>query len=249
MKIFTSFAKKVGILAFWLAVWALLAHAVSNVFILVGPAETFGRLFELTQTLDFWASIQFSIVRVIIGFLLSMLGGVLLAVLCSASRIANELISPAINVIKSVPVASFALLLVISLNPSHVSVVIAFITVLPIVFFNTQKGIQNTDKKLLEMAQVFRVNFWRKIRHIYVPSVSPFVISAAESGLGFAWKAAITGEVISLAARDGIGGSMQTARSWLMTADLWAWTITIIILSFLMEKLIFQALRRLKKWQ
>jgi len=249
MKLFISFSKKAGVAAFWLIVWEAFARFVNNQFILVGPIEAFGRLFELALTWDFWTSIQFSITRVVVGFLLSMLGGVLLAVVCSVSRIANALIAPAVNVIKSVPVASFALLLVIFLNPNHVSVVISFVTVLPIIFFNTYKGIQSTDKNLLEMAQVFRLGFFRKVRHIYVPSTAPFVTSAAESGLGFAWKAAITGEIISLATREGIGGSMQTARAWLLTADLWAWTIAIIILSFLMEKLIFALLRRVKKWQ
>ena len=249
MKHFISFAKKGGVLVFWLIVWETVARAVDNIFILVGPVEAFGRLFELAGTLDFWTSIRFSILRVFIGFLLSMSAGVALAVACSMSKLLNALITPAINVIKSVPVASFALLLVISLNPSHVSVVISFITVLPIIFFNTFKGIQNTDKNLLEMAKVFRVNIWRKIRHIYLPSVAPFVVSAAESGLGFAWKAAITGEIVSLATREGIGGSMQAARSWLMTADIWAWTIVIIALSFLMEKIFFLAFRRIKKWQ
>ena len=249
MTIFTLAAKKVGVAAFWLIVWEIVSRLVSNQFILVGPVDAFGRLFEIGQTLDFWTSIHFSLLRVVIGFVLSMSAGILLAIVCHASKILNALIAPAISVIKSVPVASFALLLVISLNPSHVSVAISFITVLPIIFFNTYKGIENTDKNLLQMAQVFHVSKLRKARFIYIPSVAPFVLSAAESGLGFAWKAAITGEVISLATRDGIGGSMQQARSWLMTADIWAWTIVIIALSFFLEKLLFLLLRRVKKWQ
>ena len=249
MKVFTSAAKTAGVIAFWLIVWEVVARLVNNMFILVGPAEAFGRLFEIGQTSDFWSSIGFSLTRVIIGFILSMSAGVLLAVLCSISRVLSALLTPAINVIKSVPVASFALLLVISLNPSHVSIAISFITVLPIIFFNTYKGIQNADKNLLQMAQIFHVGILRKARFIYVPSTIPFVLSAAKSGLGFAWKAAITGEVISLATRDGIGGSMQQARSWLMTADLWAWTIVIIALSFIMEKVLFWLVGRVKKWQ
>ena len=249
MKVFTSFAKKLGVAAFWFLVWEVAARLTNNMFILVGPVEAFGRLFELGFTGEFWTSINYSLLRVLLGFALSMGVGVLLAVLCSVSRLLAALITPAVNVVKAIPVVSFALLLIFWVTPAYMSIAIAFLTVLPIFFFNTYKGIENTDKNLLEMAKVFRVSIFKKVRHIYVPSVAPFVVSAAESGLGFAWKAAIAGEVISMATREGIGGSMHMARQWLLPADLWAWTITIVILSFVMEKLFFLAVRRLKKWQ
>jgi NitT/TauT family transport system permease protein len=180
---------------------------------------------------------------------LSLGAGILLAVFCSVSKVFKALITPMINVIKSIPVVSFALLAMMWISPAFLSIFIAFITVLPIIFFNTYNGIKNTDKNLLQMAGVFRVSIYKKIRYIYIPSVAPFVASAAESGLGFAFKAAIAGEVISLAYRNSIGGAMATARSFLLTADLFAWTIAIVLLSFLMERLFFLLFRRIKKWQ
>ncbi|MCL2168658.1 MAG: ABC transporter permease subunit [Defluviitaleaceae bacterium] len=246
MQVFTSFLKKLGVAAFWFLVWEGAARLIANQFVIVGPVDAFGRLFELALTLDFWTSINFSILRILLGFGLSMAIGVLLAIICHMSGIARALITPAINVIKAVPVVSIALLLTFSLSPSMLSIAFALLTVLPIFFFNTLKGIENTDKNLLEMAEVFRVGMLRKIRHIYVPSVTPFVVSAAESGLGFAWKASIAGEVISMATREGIGGSMHAARQWLLTPDLWAWTITIVLLSFAMEKLFFLGFRRFR---
>ncbi|MDR2166503.1 MAG: ABC transporter permease subunit [Clostridiales bacterium] len=249
MQIFTLFIRKLAVVTFWFFVWEATARIVANPIVIVGPVEAFGRLFELAATRDFWSNINYSLVRILFGFVLSLGAGVTLAILCSISKIFNTLITPFINVIKSIPVVSFALLAVMLLSPAILSIFIAFITVLPIIFFNTYNGIQNTDKNLLQMAKVFRVNLFKRIRHIYVPTVAPFVVSAAESGLGFAWKAAIAGEVISLASRASIGGAMQTARSFLMTADLYAWTITIVALSFLMEKAFFLLFGRIKKWQ
>ena len=80
---------------------------------------------------------------------------------------------------------------------------------------------------------------------IYIPAVMPFFISAYSVGLGFAWKSAIAAEVICLP-RLAIGRQLHNAKIYLETADLFAWTITVIILSIFLEKLMFTALRLLK---
>ena len=249
MPTFISLSKKAAVVVFWLLVWELAARTVANTIILVGPYDAFKRLYELAFTQNFWLSLQHSLLRVLLGFVSSLIVGVALAVFCAANKLINALIMPLINVIKSIPVVSFALLAMMWLSPATLSTFVAFITVLPIIFYNTFKGIENTDRNLLQMAEVFRVGIFRKIRHIYIPSVAPFVISAAESGLGFAWKSAIAAEVISMGARNTIGGSMHMARTFLLTADLFAWTIAIVALSFLMEKAFFILFRRVKKWQ
>ena len=249
MQIFISSSKKAAVVVFWLLAWEIAARLTANTIILVGPADAFGRLYELAFTVRFWQSINHTIMRVLLGFVASLVVGVLLAVFCAASKLINALMMPLINVIKSIPVVSFALLAMMWLSPARLSTFVAFITVLPIIFYNTYKGIENTDRSLLEMAKVFRVRMSRKIRYIYVPSAAPFVISAAESGLGFAWKSAIAAEVISMGARNTIGGSMHMARTFLLTADLFAWTIAIVALSFLMEKAFFMLFGRIKEWQ
>ena len=247
MQTFISFNKKAAVIFFWLLVWEIAAHQTANTIILVGPVTTFGRLYELALTANFWLSLQHSLLRVLAGFASSLIVGMALAVFCAASKLISALMMPLINVIKSIPVVSFALIAMMWLSPARLSTFVAFITVLPIIFYNTYKGIENTDRSLLEMSSVFRVGIFKKIRHIYIPSVAPFVISAAESGLGFAWKSAIAAEVISMGARNTIGGSMHMARTFLLTADLFAWTIAIVALSFLMEKAFFRLVGRAKK--
>ncbi|MCL2575368.1 MAG: ABC transporter permease subunit [Defluviitaleaceae bacterium] len=248
MRIFSLIIKKIVVAAFWFIVWDIAARIVGSSIILVGPVETFGRLFALTGTTAFWSRINYSLLRIMLGFVLSLGVGVLLAVACHNSKIIRDLITPLINVIKSIPVVSFALLAIFWISRDYMSVFIAFVTVLPIVFFNTQKGIENTDEKLIEMADVFRVGIFKKIKHIYVPLVMPFVISAAASGLGFAWKAGIAAEVIGFS-RSSIGGGLHEARNFLLTADLLAWTIAIVVLAWAMEKVIFFLFGRFKKWQ
>ena len=89
---------------------------------------------------------------------------------------------------------------------------------------------------------------WKQIIYIYVKTVAPYVLSAATAGIGFAWKSGIAAELIGVV-RGTIGASLHTARIFLQTADLFAWTITIVLLSYAMERAFALIFRRVIKWQ
>lgn len=250
MRTFTSPVKYQALLAvaFWLVVWHVASRMIDNAILLVSPAQTFGRLFEMAAQRHFWQTISFSLIRIISGFILAIVVGVAIASLSSRSKALYTLFLPAFNTIKAVPVASFTILALMWLNASNLSVFIAFVTVLPIIYFNTYEGIKNTDLKLVEMSRVFRISVFKMIRFVYFPAVLPYVVSAAASGLGFAFKAGVAAELIGFA-RSTIGFSLQQARTHLQTADMLAWTIAIVLLSYIMEKIFLLCLRRVEKWQ
>ena len=96
-------------LAFWLVVWQLAALAVGQSFILPGPAAVLGTLIQLAGVPSFWQTALLSLVRVLAGLLAGTLLGALIAALTCASRWADVLLSPAVRVIRAVPVVSFIL--------------------------------------------------------------------------------------------------------------------------------------------
>jgi len=247
MKNFISSVKYPLAIIFWLAVWHIASLIIASPIILVSPVAAFARLFELAADTAFWRSISFSVIRIIFGFILALILGVLLASITSKSKALYILFLPALNIIKSIPVASFTILALMWIVSHNLSVFISFVTVLPIVYFNTYEGIKNTDEKLLQMAKVFEVPVYKTILHIYLPLILPYVISAAASGLGFAFKAGVAAELIGLA-RNTIGFNLHTARIFLQTADVLAWTIAIVILSYIMEKIFLLGLKKVEKW-
>jgi len=235
--------KGILVFAFWMMLWHVASAVTSNTLVIVSPFSAFGRLSELAFESFFWHSIGISLGRIILGFLLALVIGVLLAALSAANGIIYALFRPLADTIKSVPVASFTILALMWLNPARLPLFIAFITVLPIVYFNTYEGIRNTDPKILEMSALFNVPRWRRIRFIFFPSTLPHVIAAANAGLGFAFKSGIAAEVIGIA-RNTIGFNLHTARIFLQTRDVFAWTIAICILSFVMERIFLLLLRK-----
>jgi NitT/TauT family transport system permease protein len=118
--------------------------------------------------------------------------------------------------------------------------------VLPIIYINFLEGLNSADEKLLQMADVFAVGGIKRIHAIYIPAVLPHFISAVSVGLGFCWKAGIAAEVIGIPS-GSIGERLYEAKLFLMTKELFAWTIVIIIISILFEKTIMWVIRRLMR--
>ena len=108
--------------------------------------------------------------------------------------------------------------------------------VFPTVYLNLLEGICQTDRKLLEMARVFRVPLSRRLWGIYLPQVLPYFRSAASLGLGLCWKAGVAAEVIGLPG-GSMGERLYTAKIYFQTPDLFAWTAAIVAVSVVFERL------------
>lgn len=116
--------------------------------------------------------------------------------------------------------------------------------VFPPVYLSTLEGIRRTDRQLLEMARVYRVPLSRRLAGIYVPQVLPYFRSAVSAALGLCWKAGTAAEVIGLSGGT-IGERLYTAKVYFQTPDLFAWTVVIVLISALFEKLFLFAVDRL----
>lgn len=204
--------------------------------LLVSPLAVIWRLFGLAQTSSFWLSIGYSFSRIARGFFLATLLGVLFAIFSYKYRWFESFLAPPIQTIKATPVASFVILTLVWIAPKNLSIFISFLMVLPIMYTNVLMGIRSTDEKLLEMAEVFRVPTYRRIRYIYLSQALPYFRSACSVALGLSWKAGIAAEVIGLP-QGSIGEMLYEAKIYLDTPDMFAWTLVIIIISVWFEKI------------
>lgn len=239
-----DWSRKTAILLFWLILWQGLSLAIHNHILLVGPLETLKALSEQITSPAFWQAIWFSFIRIGLGFFMAFLAGLLTGSLAFCRPFFGELLSPAIQLMKSVPVASFVILALIWTGSKNLSVFISFIVVYPVIHVNTLAGLSHTDKALLEMARVFRVPVWKQAVHIYRLSLYPYLESGLKTALGMGFKSGIAAEVIGVP--DGsIGEGLYMAKIYLSTAELFAWTFTIIIVSTMFEHLFLLIMRKL----
>lgn len=227
-----------------LAVWQTVALVVNERLILVSPLAVCGRLLTIWREAGFFSSLWFSFSRITLGFLLALVAGAVLAVLAGRFRIVEILLRPYMVTVKAVPVVSFIVLAYFWFSAKTISVFICFLIVLPTVYTGLLAGLHSVDPKMIEMAKVFRIPFSRRLRAIYLPHLSPYILSAASLGAGLSWKSGVAAEIISIPG-GSIGEMIHYADLWLMTEDMYAWTVILVLASVVFEKLFVLILRKL----
>ena len=228
-------------LLFWMLVWQAAAMVMDNPLLLPAPVRVLLRLAELMGEAVFWQTTLVSIGRVLLGVVLGIILGAALAVLTCASALAELLVAPAMTAVQATPVASFAILVLIWLDRDFVPVFICILMVLPVIWNSVSTAIRMTDVQLLELARVYRLPKGRILRRIYLPSVLPYFRSASTSALGLGWKAGIAAEVL-VVPKHSIGRMISEGKLYLMIEDLFAWTLMVVALSLLLQRIMLRLL-------
>ena len=223
-------ARKALAVGFWLLVWQLAAVSVGQEILLASPLSTLARLSELVRTGPFWRSILFSLGHILAGYALAALAGTALAALAGRFKPVAELMSPLLAAMRSVPVASFVIAALIWVPSKRLSILIAAVIALPVVYAGALDGLRQIDPKLSEMARVFRMTRWNRLRCVALPALLPSLSSALTVSMGLAWKSGVAAEVNGIPA-GSIGEKLYKAKVYLATPDLFAWTLTIVIVS------------------
>ena len=173
-----KFAKKLlitlGVIAFWFCAWLVAAKLIDKPILFPSPIDVVRRLSELILTLSFWHTALVSIIRIIYGIALAIVLGVILALISSLSRVVSALLDPLVIAIKSTPVASFIVLLLIWLDRDIISVVITVMIAMPVIYTNIRAGLSKVDEGHLRLAEIYGFSSWKRARRIYLPTVMPF---------------------------------------------------------------------------
>lgn len=240
--------RKTIIILCWLLMWAIVSRIIQNRILLAGPIETLQALCKLVTTGPFWNACLGTILRIAIGYMAGMLLGILLAVISAGRSWLEEILAPVITLMKAVPVASVVVIFLIWWGSGNLAIAISFFMALPNFYLNTLEGIRSTDKKLLEMAQVFTMPVWNQFFYIYRPALRPFWDSAIKLSVGMSWKAGVAAEVIGLPER-AIGEQLYMSKIYLETDKVFAWTLVIILLSQLFEKICLKLWAVFQAWE
>lgn len=229
---------------FWICIWWIVSIIRNNVNILPSPYDTAKVLSQLIFEVKFVKSILFTLYRVFFGFLLSTLLGIGLGIVSGLNKWIYNLLNPLIITVKSTPVISIIFIVGLWAKSDNVPIVISFLMAFPMIWTNTVEGIKSTDKKLLEMARCYNVAKKLIIKDIYLPSIRPFVISGITYSVGISWKVTVAAEALSHP-RYAIGSRLYDSKIYVESAEVFAWTSIVVILSFIFEYVIKYWIKKL----
>ncbi len=234
---FNNFLQKVFIICFWLLLWQIAAVVINQPLYLPSPFAVLQSLYGMVFETDFWRSIFSTFYRVALGLLCSVFLGILLGFAAARSRLLYSLFEPLITTAKSIPLMSIIILALVWLKASNVPIFVCVLLCFPIMYTNVVEGIHSIDPNLIEMARVFKIKKKRVFFDIVLPSIRSYIFSGIMICVGFSWKSVVTAEVLS-SPKYALGYKLYTTKLYLDTPALFAWTVTIVLISIFIERVI-----------
>lgn len=232
-KAFLQLAPLITVVAI-IAVWWCIALSFGAEIILPTPqtvAKSFARCF--TQK-AFYKSIIFSLLRVFASFFFALCLGVILALIAVYSRFMERLLYPLVVIVRATPTMSIIFLCIIWFSRDISPMIVAFTIIFPMLYTSTLTAIKSCDDELLQMSKIYQVPKKHVILKLYLPSVAGRVFSDSVNAISLNVKLIIAAEALAQTPLS-LGDSMKIAKEALETAELFAYTITAILISFLLE--------------
>jgi NitT/TauT family transport system permease protein len=231
----------ISVIAF-LLLWELIVRTgVASAFLLSAPTTILARLYELTATGVLPADAQASMTRMIVGYLLALVSGVLVGGLMGWYRWIDDIVDPLVELVRPVSPLAILPLAVLWLGIGQASkiFVIWYACFFPILL-NTYAGVRSVPKSTVEAAQILGASademFLRVLFHHCLPSI----LTGARISFAVGMIVIIAAEMI--AADRGLGYMILTAQQNFQTPELYAGIATVAMLGFLGDR----AIRRLK---
>lgn len=221
-----------------LAAWICATHFRSiPTSILPKISMVWQAFLEMLQSGQLWKDLSVTLSRVVKGYLLSALLGMILGSLMGMSKTVAYLLQPTVTVIRQIPIIAWIPLIILWCGIGELSkiVVIVMAAFFPIMI-NTMSGISSTPAGYIEVAQLYKLSFFKTFRKVYLPHALPQILVGLKLGLGISWMAVVAAELI--ASLSGIGYRMSNARSLMQSDVVIVCMILIGLIGILMDKIL-----------
>ena len=179
-------------------------------YLLPAPSSLWQSLVELAKS-DLWQHIWTSTWRVFFGFFIGSGLALIFAIFVGLNKHAEDFLEPSFSALKSIPSLAWIPLLLLWLGIDETSKItlIAIGAFFP-TYTNAVAAIQGVDRKLIEVAQVYRLKYFQQIKEIILPAASPGILTGLRNSLSLSWMFMIAAELI--AATQGIGYLLSDGR-------------------------------------
>lgn len=212
------------------------------------PSELVHTLHDLATDGALLGHIGISTLRVLAGFAIGAGLALLVGAVVGLSRQVEAYLDPTFQALRAIPSLAWVplLLLWLGIDEAPKITLIAIGAFFP-VYLNFVAGIQNVDRKLVEVGGIFGLKGRELVARIFLPATLPNLFTGLRSGLSLAWMFLVAAELI--AATRGLGylltDGRETARADLVIVAI----IVLALLGKLSDSLLQQAEMRLLGWR
>jgi NitT/TauT family transport system permease protein len=244
-----SWARQLVALVLLLALWEAAGRAgMLNPLYLPSPSQIGAALFDLFSDGRIWPHLEATFTAALGGLALGIAVGVVLGIAAALVRTVAELLEPVMTLLNAVPRVILAPLFVIWLGIGLASkIALSFILVAVLIFFTVFTGIRQVDRRMVERVITLGGDRWALVRHVYLPSVTAWILSNLKIAVGFAFTGALVGEFV--AATHGLGYLLSFAQSTYNAALMFALIVLILVVVLLIFGIAGRLEKYLLRWQ
>jgi NitT/TauT family transport system permease protein len=231
-----------------IAAWSAGSHFAGE-RLLPGPHAVVLALLDEARSGALALNLAATLARVAAAFVIAMGLGSAIGLAMGRSRLANRLGDPWLIVLLNLPALVIIVLAYIWAGLTETAAVAAVaLNKLPIATVTVREGARSLDTALDEMAQVFRMRIWMRIRHIVLPQLAPYLAAAARSGLSLVWKIVLIVEL--LGRPNGVGFEIGVAFQLFDVTRILAYALAFVAVMLAVETLLVQPLERhIARWR
>lgn len=238
MKKFTikNYSIVLGILLLFL-IWYISSHVINNSLVIPKISEVFSSLINLLKSKITYVAILNTISRLLLTVLISFILAMLLAIISSNVSFIKNLLMPLITLLRVVPVASIIIILLMAFGNVKSPYIITSFVIFPIMYEQFLSSFNLIDKGITDEVRLQTNINYMVVRYIYIPLVSPRILSSIISVLGLGLKVMVMAEFIAQP-YNTIGYLMLQEKNFLEIGNVFAWTIILIIFIVIFEEII-----------
>jgi NitT/TauT family transport system permease protein len=235
-------------LAVLIAAWAVTAALVQS-RLLPGPLTIGTTILADIRSGELPFHMACTLGRVIGSFAIAMLLGITAGYAMGRSKTADRYADPWLIVLINMPALVTIIFAYVWIGLNETAAILAVaVNKLPNVIVVMREGTRALDPEIDDMAKVFQFAAFKRIRHIVMPQLAPYLAASSRSGLSIVWKIVLVVEL--LGRPNGVGFVLGSAFSLFDMASILSYAICFIVLMLLIESLLVQPLeRRANRWR
>ncbi len=219
-----------------------------NPLLLPTPIDVVRAGIEAVQTGELQANIVASMRRVIQGFGIAAIAGIVVGLAVGTWRPLEKLVEPMIELLRPIPPLAFLPMMVLWFGIGEMSKIafIAYAAFFP-VFTTTVEGIKFVDPVLVRAASSLGASRMDLFRHVILPAATPSIITGLRLGFGLSFFVIVAAEFI--AADSGLGYMINDARTFFLVSQMLLGAVVIGLIGFVVNILLRGVEGWLLRWR
>jgi NitT/TauT family transport system permease protein len=190
-----------------------------------------------------------TLARVAVAFAIAMVLGTAIGLAMGRVPVFDQLADPWLVVLLNLPALVIIVLAYVWAGLTDTAAIAAVaLNKLPITTVTVREGARALDRTLDEMATVFRMGGWVRLRHVVLPQLAPYLAAAARSGLSLVWKIVLIVEL--LGRPNGVGFEIGVAFQLFDVTRILAYALAFVAVMLAIETFLVQPVERhVSRWR